>query len=499
MDLSKEDERNTVQQLVETTSQEGADQKQAEEIPVQMAEKVLEEGDDEGSSVGAKTSATKGEKCLPTQVTAWAKLIRKDQGQNTEIDLIQYKPEYVDGIAKCPLDILAKGEEEWNDYLVGFFIGRRLPYPMVKEALSKQWKLKGSYEVATDEDYFYFKFVNEEDKRQVIEQGPIFIAGRIFVVKPWSNVVDSQRKQIKSIPLWVIIHGIPKKLWTKEGLSYVGSLIGKPICSDEATAKKTRLSFAKICVEVESINDLPTSKSVDVGDVQPVVLNFEYPWKPQQCIKCMEFGHTVKRCGLEKEFGRPRKQIWKPKNDKEKNKDGWQVVERKKHAGGSSVGPINDKPNEVAVNLAPKQPVSLCSDKEPNKDDSECSYNTDKSIKVVPETQLIPTVEVVPVRLQARFQVLVEDEQNSEGEGDFLEDSSEDEQQISDTAQSARAAQLSVQTRAQKSKVVEEKQKSPVTAQKTNNAKKRGANVFPKKKPGERNNQGSGTQPSKSY
>ncbi|KAF5189200.1 Glucose-6-phosphate isomerase [Thalictrum thalictroides] len=238
MDLRKEDERNTIQQLVETTSKD-------EEIPVQMEGKVI----------------------------AWAKLIQKDQGQNTEIDLIQYNPEYVDGIAKCPLDILAKGEVEWNDYLVGFFIGRRLPYPMVKEALSKQWKLKGSYEVGTDEDYFYFK------------------------------------KQIKFIPLWVIFPGIPKELWTKEGLSYVGSLIEKPICSDEATTKKTRLSFVKIYVEVESINDLLTSKSDDMEDVLPVVLNFEYPWKPQQCMKCIEFGHTIKKCWLEKEFGMPKKQI----------------------------------------------------------------------------------------------------------------------------------------------------------------------------------------------
>ncbi|KAF9623506.1 hypothetical protein IFM89_003122 [Coptis chinensis] len=103
----------------------------------------------------------------------------------------------VDDIAEIPTDILNK----------------------VRDSLAKQWKIKGSYTISTDKQLFYFKFNVDEDRKQVLEADPIFIAGRLFV-----------------------------ELWTDEGLGYVASLIGEPLNMDEATRARTRLSFAKICV-----------------------------------------------------------------------------------------------------------------------------------------------------------------------------------------------------------------------------------------------------------
>ncbi|KAF9607838.1 hypothetical protein IFM89_002055 [Coptis chinensis] len=37
-----------------------------------------------------------------------------------------------------------------------------------------------------DKDLFYFKFFNKEDRQIVIDHGPLFLAGRIFVVRSWS-------------------------------------------------------------------------------------------------------------------------------------------------------------------------------------------------------------------------------------------------------------------------------------------------------------------------
>ncbi|KAF5187620.1 hypothetical protein FRX31_022793 [Thalictrum thalictroides] len=70
-------------------------------------------------------------------------------------------------------------------------MGRRLAYLVVKEALFKQWKIKGSYDIATDDEYFYFKFFEGDDKRMILEKRPIFTVGRIFIVKPWSKSIDT--------------------------------------------------------------------------------------------------------------------------------------------------------------------------------------------------------------------------------------------------------------------------------------------------------------------
>ncbi|KAF5208044.1 zinc ion binding / nucleic acid binding protein [Thalictrum thalictroides] len=432
--------------------------------------------EEDALNVGENSSSTTKDKgnISPNN---WATLFRNERGKNSSVDLLHYDPEYINGMAKCPQDVLDLGEKEWNDYLVGFFMGKRLPYPVVKEALAKQWKAKGSYDVATDEDFFYFKFSQEEDKRSVMELGPIFIAGMIFIVKPWSSGIEAQRKQIKSVPLWVTIHGIPKKLWTKEGLSYVGSLLGKPICSDEATAQKTRLTFAKICVEVDSVFDLPVSKQVDIGEAELVTLQFEYPWKPQQCSKCKEYGHTDKRCGMEKVHYKKKKQTWVPKPREEKAKESWKKVE-KKHNDQPSIGVMKEgTPMERAEPLERGDSI----------------VDT-----IVISHQCSPKKTIEEVHVRNKFNALEEEDESDDSEGkgeaEFLESSSEEEVEVT---QLQKGTVSIVQTRAQKSK----SKSSPVTVQKSKppDQNKKNGEGSPSRNKGGGKNLGSGTQPSKSY
>ncbi|KAF9623206.1 hypothetical protein IFM89_000047 [Coptis chinensis] len=218
---------------------------------------------------------------------AWNDLF-KQGGETCELAL--YEPQIVNGVAICPKDILRKGEEVWKEYLVGFFMDRRIACTVVKQALVRQWKTKGPYDISTDENYFYFKFANSEDRKLVLEQGPVFIIGRVLVIKPWGKEIDEQKKKSKSIPIWVNLYGVPKKLWTKEGLSYISSLIGNPVCLDSATANKTILTFAQSCIEVKSTLDLPELLPIDIDEAEPVMIKVEYPWKPQQCSKCATGG-----------------------------------------------------------------------------------------------------------------------------------------------------------------------------------------------------------------
>ncbi|KAF5190458.1 Detoxification-like protein [Thalictrum thalictroides] len=100
-----------------------------------------------------------------------------------------------DGVAEIPKDVISEGVRVWNDYVVGFFIKHRLLYPLVKEALAKQWRTKANYSMVVDKDLFYFKVLDESDRQQVLEIGSLFIVGKLFVVKPWSQEVEKQRKQ----------------------------------------------------------------------------------------------------------------------------------------------------------------------------------------------------------------------------------------------------------------------------------------------------------------
>lgn len=69
-----------------------------------------------------------------------------------------------------------------------------------------------------------------------------------------------------SMPLWVKFENVPDSYWTREGLSWLSSSIGKPLCADSNTSRLEVLPFAKLCVEYEIGNSLPTCLDVEVLD-----------------------------------------------------------------------------------------------------------------------------------------------------------------------------------------------------------------------------------------
>ncbi|KAF9613672.1 hypothetical protein IFM89_009635 [Coptis chinensis] len=108
----------------------------------------------------------------------------------------------IEGVTQVPFDLRWKGLNVWRDYVVGFFLEQRLPYPVVKEALKKKWRTKGDCEMVADTELFYFKFSNEEDKRKVLENSPIYIAGKCFIVTQWTQDIEKRKSTVKAIPIW---------------------------------------------------------------------------------------------------------------------------------------------------------------------------------------------------------------------------------------------------------------------------------------------------------
>lgn len=93
------------------------------------------------------------------------------------------------------------------------------------------------------------------------------------------------------IPIWVRILDLPWELWNKECISRIASTIGRPIHLDQATAKKTKTSHARVGVEIDAEIDLPEDVTVRVGG-ERVVLPIQYQVLPAMCTKCKVFGHA---------------------------------------------------------------------------------------------------------------------------------------------------------------------------------------------------------------
>ncbi|KAF5204428.1 hypothetical protein FRX31_005983 [Thalictrum thalictroides] len=158
---------------------------------------------------------------------------------------------------------MQKGVDLWREYLVGFFVDKRMPYHLVKRSIERDWKFKAAVQITTDGKLNYFKFADPKEIMSVLEGGPIFVAGRIM---------------------------------SKQGLSLIGSRIGRPKCCDEFTKGRERLDFAKLCVEVKADTTFPTTLKFKLGEGIEATVGVEYTWKPQVCSHCKIFGHTTKNC-----------------------------------------------------------------------------------------------------------------------------------------------------------------------------------------------------------
>lgn len=157
-------------------------------------------------------------------------------------------------------------------------------------------------------DDFLFKFIFfkcYDSLNSVLERAPWHMANRPLVLKKWHPNFSLLKEDLRSVPLWVKLHGVPLEYWTPVGLSHIASAVGKPLHTDKLTASKKRISFARICVEVEASKELPKDFYIQCENGDWITILVEYDWKPQVCTHCKVFGHTNAQCPLLKSSSKP--------------------------------------------------------------------------------------------------------------------------------------------------------------------------------------------------
>ena len=74
--------------------------------------------------------------------------------------------------------------------------------------------------------------------------------------------MNISRETHTSVPIWIKIHNPPLEGWPLKGIFVIASSIGRPLYADPMTEERTRLGFAKVCVEVSVNSSFP--KCIDV-------------------------------------------------------------------------------------------------------------------------------------------------------------------------------------------------------------------------------------------
>ncbi|KAJ0813964.1 hypothetical protein HanPSC8_Chr17g0779781 [Helianthus annuus] len=271
--------------------------------------------------------------------------------------------ESVDGAdVVIPLSSVKQVSDRYANTLYGYFLGKRLAFPVVDYFAKNNWVKYGLSRLMTNANgFFFFKFKTKEGMDKLVEDGPWLIRNVSIILKEWSASVKLEKEDIKAIPVWVKMHEVPLAAYTEDGLSLLASKIGVPKMLDSYTATMCaeswgRSSYARALIEIHAGAELKRSVTVAIPSLQGnghsmVEVKIEYDWEPLRCSSCCVFGHEDNSC--------PKRPQVVSSGESSKKIDDFQVVGAKKKKSTNQGLPMkNQKPKVVYRPVVNPKPIS---------------------------------------------------------------------------------------------------------------------------------------------
>ena len=186
--------------------------------------------------------------------------------------------------------------EVWKRCLIGYVAGKYPGFVALNSIITSIWKCDATLSIH-ESGWIVYKFKNEDDKLEVLNKGPYLIYGRPLILKSMPEFFDFSRSEMSSVPVWIKLPCLPLKCWTSKCLSKIASQIGKPIQCDKLTANMERISYARVLVEVNLMEDLPSSIQIVLPNGSLLVQPVFFESLPLFCRKCSLIGHSTDNCG----------------------------------------------------------------------------------------------------------------------------------------------------------------------------------------------------------
>ncbi|GAV92700.1 DUF4283 domain-containing protein [Cephalotus follicularis] len=198
-----------------------------------------------------------------------------------------------------PEEILAEGAKEWENALVGFFVGKKIPFRSLNAVLIKKWSSVGKFSIHTaDNGIFIFKYESEAARDWILNNGPWDVWGVHLALRLWERDLPPISSGFTKVPVWVNLMNIPMEYWTVQGLSRIASVLGTPLHMDPSTEGKQMISFARICVEMKADKEFPGLIKTRRTNGAFAEVKVEYSWRPPVCDRCKVFDHSSRVCPL---------------------------------------------------------------------------------------------------------------------------------------------------------------------------------------------------------
>nr|GEZ65168.1 hypothetical protein [Tanacetum cinerariifolium] len=117
---------------------------------------------------------------------------------------------------------------------------------------------------------------------KVLEQGPWMIRNNPFILNKWTLNLSLCRDKVSNVRVWLKLHKVPIVAYSKDGLSLIGSQIGKLVMLDAFTSAMCNdpwggIGFARAQIEISAAKELKKEVIMAVPNeygVGHVSLNF---------------------------------------------------------------------------------------------------------------------------------------------------------------------------------------------------------------------------------
>ncbi|GJU76069.1 retrotransposon protein, putative, ty1-copia subclass [Tanacetum coccineum] len=133
-----------------------------------------------------------------------------------------------------------------------------------------------------------------------------FFLGKRVAYPVVANYVRNTWEDVGNILVWVKLHGLPITTFSEDGLSVIATKLGTPIMLDSYTADMClqswgRSSYARVMIELRADVELKDTIVVAMPKVNGegfymCNVRVEYEWKPPRCACCKIFCHTRVEC-----------------------------------------------------------------------------------------------------------------------------------------------------------------------------------------------------------
>nr|GEU29256.1 hypothetical protein [Tanacetum cinerariifolium] len=241
-----------------------------------------------------------------------------------------------------PLEAVKEVSARFENTLYGYFVGKKLAFPLVENYVKNTWIKFGLDRVMNKNGFFYFQFSTRDGMEKVIENGPWLIRSVPLILNVWTPNAQVKKDDIKVVPVWVKLRHVPVLAYSKIGLSLITTQLGRPIMLDSYTCNmcinpRGKSDYDRALIQVSI--DVELTKSVVVAipfldntGLSLETVDVEYEWTPPRCGTCCVFDHNDDNC--------PKKVHVNNTNVVEVSEDGFTtIVNRKKKGKGPIMVP----------------------------------------------------------------------------------------------------------------------------------------------------------------